>query len=1171
MRIVSWFLLALVSAVPSGATDFPELTEDSSLHGFRTTAVYLDDASHRFGARFQHKKTGFTLDVLRIQSVPQAFSWVNSAPDSDRGEPHTQEHLLLLKGNMGRGLAASESMSLTRSSAFTLQERTCYHFSTTAGAAVFYRQLEHELDALLHPDYTDEEIRREVRNFGVSVTPVSGELRLEEKGSVYNEMVSSSYTPMRILYRELSTAIYGPRHPLAYDAGGDPPAIREMRPEHIRAFHRTHYFLGNMGAIVSLPEEEPLDATLDRIDTLLNRLQPKPDPRPALTEASYPAPEPAAAGSLRVVDFPSQNEQQPGGMGLAWPASRKLSVRELVLVQLFLDAFAGDSTTNLYRLLINGRTRKSDIAPQSVYAYAAGTQGFPIRVGLSLVPAANLTEARLAEFRALVMAELERIRGFADGSPELRELNDRIRSRVIAERRNLAKLVNSPPGFGARNTYDSWMGQLHELNRAPGFEKLVTEKDDLAAIERMLGSGRNVWRDRIPSWRLTGVEPAGVAVRPSAPLLARQRKERQERVEAEANRLVKLYNAADRQAAIRRYRDQYDANTAALDQLAAKAVAAGKFLDDPPLTLDDQLRYRAGQVGGGIPMVASTFANMTGATTALALRLDGVHDDDLVFLSLLPVLLTETGVMENGKPIPYEQMSERLRNDILDLNASFINYMKGGRVELLVRASGNNLAESRRAIEWMRLVLAHPDWRPENLPRIRDLVNQTLGALRSTPQRREEAWVRDPATAYRWQANRHYLATASFLTRAYYADRLRWMLADCGGTTERQALAAWLERLAGAARGKSRAELKALAANPEIGGLPPAPAKLAKEAAADLAELLADLPDGSLERDWAELCQTMAHDVRMTPEEALRRLNVLRESLLVTGNARMWMVGSAENQKRLEAPVEALAGELRPMPAPPQQPSDGRPIDARLLEHEPAAAHPRFVGLLVPNLPGGVMVTMLPFTGFGDTSRDALLDLLAAKLFSGGGAHSVFTKTVGAGLAYSNGILASLRQGYAGYYAERMPEIPQTLHFAIDVVKKGPRSESLAEYAIAQVFQDSQAYNSYEERAQGIADDLADGITPDRVKAFRQAVLALRREPDLARQLFARVDAVYGRILPGYGAKAKQNGDAVYFIFGNDKQFSALDADTWAREDEHVYRLYPRDFWLVDRPTHKAR
>jgi hypothetical protein len=144
-----------------------------------------------------------------------------------------------------------------------------------------------------------------------------------------------------------------------------------------------------------------------------------------------------------------------------------------------------------------------------------------------------------------------------------------------------------------------------------------------------------------------------------------------------------------------------------------------------------------------------------------------------------------------------------------------------------------------------------------------------------------------------------------------------------------------------------------------------------------------------------------------------------------------------------------------------------------------------------------------------------------------------------------------------------MPEIPQTLHFAIDVVKKGPRDPSLLEYVIALAFQESYASGSYEGRAQAIANDLADNIPPAKVKKFREAILALRNQPDTAKEVMGRVDAAYGPILPGYGPHAKDVPGAVYFIIGNDKQFSAMDADVAAREDEHVYRLYPRDYWLL--------
>ena len=42
------------------------------------------------------------------------------------------------------------------------------------------------------------------------------------------------------------------------------------------------------------------------------------------------------------------------------------------------------------------------------------------------------------------------------------------------------------------------------------------------------------------------------------------------------------------------------------------------------MTLDDDLKFEAVRLAAGVPLVASRFDSMTGATTGLALRLDGV-------------------------------------------------------------------------------------------------------------------------------------------------------------------------------------------------------------------------------------------------------------------------------------------------------------------------------------------------------------------------------------------------------------------------------------------------------------------------------------------------------------------------------------------------------------------
>jgi Zn-dependent M16 (insulinase) family peptidase len=1143
------FMLTFVSDAAEPAS-FNDVTDQTVSHGFHATAVYLDDAGQPFGARFIHDKSGFTLDLIQVQSVPQAFTWANTFPVSDKGEPHTQEHLLVGKGNTGRALAASESMTLSVSSAFTMQWRTCYDFNTSAGLEVFYEGLRTQLNALLHPDYTDEEIGREVRNFGVAENPTTHELRLEEKGTVYNEMVSSMAKPDWILFRELGLDLYGASHPLALNSGGMPEAIREMKPQDIRAFHDRHYFLGNMGAVISLPKGETVAAQLTRFDSILKAVQPVTVSLKAESEAGLPAPAPAPSGTVRVVDFPYENDHQPSYIGLAWPANRKLSNRDSLLFEVFFNSFAGDTTTNLYKLFVNSRTRKMETGTTGVYASTSEDQGFPVIITFNEVAAANLTEEKVWEIRSVVVNELARIAALPDGSAELGEFNAQVRSRLVEQRRDLAKLVNSPPGFGARNTGSTWMDQLYRLNREGGFRKYVTEKPDIEAIDQMLSGSKNIWRDLLKEWHITDTVPFGAAVRPSPKLLEKEQQDRKDRAAAEVKRLSGLYNLTNEQDVIRRFQADYDAQSTKLDELA-RTAANRKFLDQPPLTLDDQLDYTESKLNGKVSMVSSHFDNMTSATTAMALNLASVTDADLPFLSLLPELLSSAGVIDHGKPVGFEQMQQMLRREILNLDAHFASNMKTNRVELVVSGAGNDITESRRAIEWMDLILWHPDWRVENLPRLRDLVEQYVGRVRTTMQGPEEYWVMNPVYAYWMQKSPLYLTTSSFLTREWNADRLRWMLKDMG---DRRIPAAELQKIADAPDHSRASIQKAIATMTN------------RDLADDLTQLIADVPDETLARDTVYICRQLRADILLTPEAALSRLNALRQNILSTGNARMWAVGSRASLDQLKTPTAGLASNLRDAGAVRAARSNAAQIDRRLQEHRmPATAQtaPRYVGLYDPNLTGGVMASIVPFTSYDDAGRDAQLDYLASRLFAGYGEHGVFTKTISAGLAYSNGIRGTLHDGWAGYYAERMPEIPQTLHFAIDVIRKGPRNPQFGEYAIALAFLPSNAPESYETRAEAIADDLADGITPAKVKKFRENLLALRKEPDLAEELFRRMDSVYGKILPGYGPRTKDSGGSIYFIIGNQKQFDAMNADVQAREDEHVQKLYPRDFWLV--------
>ena len=1160
-RLLPALLLLAATAYPA-PVQLDALKKGDSAHGFRVESLYLDGAGKPIGARFIHARSGFTLDYLRIESVPQGYTWVNSIAVGDQGEPHTQEHLLLGKGTTGRAFAGLDTMWLSSSTAFTQQWRTSYHFSTSAGKDVFFDLFAAELNALLHPNYSDEEIRREVRSFGVTQNP-DGTLRLEEKGSVYNEMTGSSANRYRALFREMGQLVYGKSHPLAYNSGGEPSGIRTMKPEDIRNFHAANYYLANMGTLVAFPKSVTLEEVLTRTDAILAKVEKEPKKRESTTAKPFPAPQAAPAAAISIVEYPSRNDQQPSPLSFSWPATRtNLSAQDLILLELFGETFAGDATTNLYKLFVDSKTRVMDTGATGIFGNIGRDQGTPVAVILDNVVVANFTNEKIAQIRQKVMDELSRVANFADGSAELKEFNDRVLSRVIESERELANFVNTPPSWGARGTGSAWMDQLLLLERTDEFKKSVTLGPQMTAIRKLLSSDKNIWRDALARWQITGVTPYAIAAKPSPALLQREESERVARADAETQRLARQYSIAEAQEALKRYQKEQDEAAARIEE-EAKSLTPPAFVKNPPMSLDEELQFRQHGLQSGVRIMTTTFDNMSSATVGLALRADYVQGPQLRYLSLLPALLSRVGVIENGKPVSYEEMSERLRKEVLRLDAYFSTNPRTERVELAVRGAGLGETEAKRAIHWMSLILHHPDWRVENLPRIRDVVDQTVSQFRNTMQGSEESWVQNPATAYRLQQNPAWLAADSFLTRSHNALRLRWLLKEANGE-DRSILTQWFTQLA--AQKGTRAELKALLAKPEtVAGLSPTATALAKDAVKDLDLTLIEIPDGSLEADWTYLVTAMRDDLMTPPADALAALDALRKHLLNRPDARMWLVSSTELQKALAPAVEALSASIADRKLSVVAPRTRPLVDARLAARDASATDPVYVGLLAPNMKGGVIITSVPGAHFGDKlDREKQLDYLAGKLHAGYGAHGVFLKTLAAGLAYSNGIRATVQSGRMGYYAERTPEIPQTVKFVVDVLKSSERDTRLSEYAVAQVFGESRAAATYESRAENMANDLADNQTPQQVMQFRASILELRKDPRLGEILWDRKDAVYGRMLPGYNVKGKDVPGAVYFTIGPDKQLDAWEGYLKNAEgaETKLYRLYPRDFWM---------
>jgi hypothetical protein len=350
---------------------------------------------------------------------------------------------------------------------------------------------------------------------------------------------------------------------------------------------------------------------------------------------------------------------------------------------------------------------------------------------------------------------------------------------------------------------------------------------------------------------------------------------------------------------------------------------------------------------------------------------------------------------------------------------------------------------------------------------------------------------------------------------------------------------------------------------------------LAVVAGKDLSALLGDLPDGTLAADWSYLCREMARDLELGAPAALAKLEDARKRIVEAARARLVEVGASSTIATIAGAVDTFA---RGLPGGARSkagsPREAR-LTARLAQHEPGAglpgarpgegrlAGPAFVGLVDAATSSGVFLNLAKATGYTDTGDDQILDYLASNLYTGHGGHSVFMKTWAAGLAYSNGLHPHVAGGTIDYYAERCPLLPQTLRFVIEQLRRAKPDPSIARYAIANAFA-SRIASPYEVRASAMAADLVDELPPDVVRAFRSKLLAVAQRPDLASELFARLEAVYGKVLPGYG---KLDPAGVYFVIGPEKQLAAYQdyLHVAIGKSTKLFRLYPRDFWVTPR------
>ncbi|MCK5127220.1 MAG: insulinase family protein [candidate division Zixibacteria bacterium] len=1163
---------------------FDNLQQGGSMNGFAVEAIYLNGKDEAIGARMLHLKTGFTMDMFQLQSVPQALLWVNSPPDNDMGMPHTCEHLLLGKGSKGRYVASLEDMSLGTSTAYTAQVYTAYPFSSGGGNDVFFNLFKEKLDAMLHPDFSDEEIRREVCNIGVTEDPTSGEMTLDEKGTVYTEMVSAFEKHWYYLYGKLDEMVYGGNHPLSNVSGGVPSAIRMMTPEDLREFHNKRYQLNNMGMIVTYPEDIAHDDLLQKIDNILKELDTSgiAGNIPRTKIVFPPAKSSAQPGEIHLTYYPGSNEQDPGNIAYYWPADLELDLKERTLLSIFMYCLGGSQTSNLYNKFINSETRVIDLGANWVWSSVDDKVGHVVAIGISNVNADLINKSKIASLRKLIQEEIASVMSLKAGSEELDDFNARALSHLKQSIKSTENYLNSPPGFGLRGGGGGgWYGLMKELEEVPGFKKSMVMKEMFNDILSELEKDENIWSGLLAKCNLAGKSPYGVGCKADPSMLVKAIEAKNNRLTNFADALKTKYAVATSEEAIAKYKEEYDANTKIINDETAK-IPMPKFLDNPPMSFDAQLDYKIINLGGSVPLVASTFKSMTSATLGAAFNLRSLPEDKLIYVPLLSDLITQVGVVKDGEVVEFADLTERLKNEILRLRSFISTNPSTGRVELMLRGSGSNLEESARAIEWMRAGLFSPYLEEDNLQRLRDVVESNIQGLRNRMKGSEEGWVQEPANSYRYQDDPLLLAGYCFLTQDHFMHRIKWRLMDVRTEETSVEVQSLFDDLATGAQAQTKDELAEFAntftakdpvsfSSGSFGVFAQTYLEASAEAQDILIEALQDLsailPTASEQTaayDWGYLSNQMKNDLLYQPGKVLEDIKEVLALIRHKDNLRMYLVSNEKDCAMLLPKLDVFVGNLNSTPVIPATYAKTPVVWDRMKSRYPTVDKPTYVGLINDNTRNGVFIFTADCANLNSTDQSQLLDYVAARLYGGGGAHSMFMKTWSAGLAYSNGLRSSETNGRIIYYAERCPDLATTMRFVVNELKTASEDPKLAEYAIAQAFVGNRGSNSYESRGAAMAANLADGITPEAIAGFRQRILALRNNENLSEDLFQRMQSVYGKVLIGYGGNLSDYKDGNYFIIGPEDQFKSLSECVEPVEGEQdIYRLYPRDFWIT--------
>jgi hypothetical protein len=444
-----------------------------------------------------------------------------------------------------------------------------------------------------------------------------------------------------------------------------------------------------------------------------------------------------------------------------------------------------------------------------------------------------------------------------------------------------------------------------------------------------------------------------------------------------------------------------------------------------------------------------------------------------------------------------------------------------------------------------------------NVDRLRDIVASRIADDNSFPQ--QDASIVNSGYAYRYQNDLLYLALNARFTSAHWDSRLKWLLHQPASSQEIDALHAFAKEVLSSSSGMSGQQLSQTLDGLNVQGLE-------KELVEYWKGNLGSFPEAEVGDGLGQLTAEVMEDLRTGPAKAIKDIRDLQKIVL---NRRALHIDLTLNQSALEGVQQNLARLVKSIPALPFNKKaglfDGVSSPAQRLEkrYRSSVAHwPLHVGFVNPYLTGGNLIFSADFPDYSKVDRQSLIQVLASSLFAGVGPQSFQIKAFARGLAYRNSLSSYPAVKRIWYYADRSPDLASLLTFLNETaaMTSDLRDPSLVDYAYSYTFTFSRSGATFSERGKAAAQDIRDGNEPEKVRRFSEAVLKLRKDPDLLPELTHQGLAAICGVLARDDCKQRQYSDkSLFFFVGSEQVLSDVEKRVAMPK---LFRLYPSDFWL---------